>query len=264
MFDKFADYFRSLRSPTKRSREDFFLKLIDKGNVPSHIGIIMDGNGRWAKIRGLPRLAGHRAGAKAIREVVSIAPVVGVKYLTLYTFSIENWKRPKDEVDGLMVLFEEMLEKEITELHQKGVRINVIGHINDLSISLRKCFNDAVNLTKDNDSLVLNIALNYSGRAEIIDAVKKLVDAVEDGVLDKNLITEDVFEKYLYTYNMPDPELIIRTSGELRVSNFLLWQIAYSEFWITRTLWPDFNKEHFLMAIYESQNRKRRYGGLDE
>lgn len=262
MFNKFTSYLKSLRSPTKRSGEDFFLNLIDKEKVPTHIGIIMDGNGRWAKSRGLPRLAGHKVGASAIREVVSIAPDVGVKYLTLYTFSVENWKRPQDEVSGLMALFEEMLEKEIIELHQKGVRINVIGRLNELPFSLQKCFNDAVNLTKDNNSLVLNIALNYGGRTEIIDAVKKLLKAIDDGIENKDLITENIFKKYLYTYNIPDPELIIRTSGELRISNFLLWQIAYAEIWVTETLWPDFKKEHFLKAIYEFQNRKRRYGGL--
>jgi undecaprenyl diphosphate synthase len=223
----------------------------------------MDGNGRWASKRKLPRLAGHKAGSNAIRRVIEIATEIGVEYLTLYTFSTENWKRPKDEVTGLMSLFEEQLAKETDELDRQGVRIRVLGRMAELPDSTRKAFADAIEKTKGNSRLNLNLALNYSGRAEIVDAANALCEAIRTGK-EKPDITEEMFARYVYTSGMPDPELLIRTSGELRVSNFLLWQIAYSELWITEKLWPDFTKDDFLQAVAEYKQRKRRFGGLVE
>lgn len=243
--------------------EDFSLENIKKAGVPKHVAIIMDGNGRWAAKRRLPRLAGHRAGAKAIRQAVEIATEVGVEYLTLYTFSTENWNRPRDEVYGLMRLFEEQLSKEVDELDKQGVRIRVLGRIEELPKSTRDAFLGAVERTKDNHTLNLNIALNYSGRAEIIDAVKAICGSIREG-MEISDINEEIFSQYMYTSDIPDPELLIRTSGELRVSNFLLWQIAYTEIWITEKLWPDFAKSDFLQAIIDFKKRKRRFGGLNQ
>lgn len=243
--------------------EGLSIDEIKKGEIPRHVAIIMDGNGRWAKSRGKPRLYGHKAGAKAIREVIEVAPEIGVEYLTLYTFSTENWKRPKQEVSGLMRIFEEQLNKEIDELDQNGVRIRAIGRLDDIPASTRKAFRSAEERTKNNSRLNLNIALNYSGRAEIVDAVNAICKARSEGK-EKLEIDEEIFSRYMYTSNMPDPELLIRTSGELRVSNFLLWQIAYAEIWITDKYWPDFGKSDFIQAIADFQKRRRRFGGLDE
>ncbi len=252
-----------LRRKVEKSGEGFSIENIKKGEIPRHVAIIMDGNGRWAKQKGKPRIAGHRAGAKAIRQVIEVAPEVGVEYLTLYTFSTENWRRPKQEVSGLMRLFEEQLSKEIDELDSKGVRIRVIGRIEGLPNSTRAAFLKAQERTKDNKTLNLNIALNYSGRAEIVDAARAICKAAKEGK--ENLdFSEEIFAQYMYTSDIPDPELLIRTSGEFRVSNFLLWQIAYAEIWITDKLWPDFNKQDFLEAIADFQTRRRRFGGLDE
>lgn len=252
-----------LRRLYLRSREGFFLRRVKRCLAPAHVAIIMDGNGRWADERGLPRLAGHRAGAKAIRQVIETAPELGIKYLTLYAFSVENWRRPQEEVMGLMKLFEEMIGREIDDLHRNGVKLNFIGQLEELPESTRKAFKKATELTESNDKLNLSVAINYGGRTEIIDAVRKIVKAAEkDGrVLDE--LNPDSFGKYLYTANVPEPELLIRTSGELRISNFLLWQIAYSELWVTPTFWPDFTRGEFIRAIYDFQQRKRRFGGLD-
>lgn len=252
-----------LRRLYLRSREGFFLRRVKRYLAPAHVAIIMDGNGRWADERGLPRLAGHRAGAKAIRQVIETAPELGIKYLTLYAFSVENWRRPQEEVMGLMKLFEEMIGREIDDLHRNGVKLNFIGQLEELPESTRKAFKKATELTESNDKLNLSVAINYGGRTEIIDAVRKIVKAAEkDGrVLDE--LNPDSFGKYLYTANVPEPELLIRTSGELRISNFLLWQIAYSELWVTPTFWPDFTRGEFIRAIYDFQQRKRRFGGLD-
>jgi len=252
-----------LRGRGNKPREDLSLEELKKGNIPKHVAIIMDGNGRWAKKRKKPRLAGHRAGAKAIRQVVEFAPEVGVEYLTLYTFSTENWRRPKEEVSGLMRLFEEQLSKEIDELDSKGVRIRVVGRLDEVPERTKKAFQEAINRTKNNKTLNLNIALNYSGRAEIIDASKAICKKVREGAETQDF-DEEIFSEYMYTSNMPDPELLIRTSGEFRISNFLLWQIAYAEIWITDKYWPDFTKQDFLMAIADFQKRRRRFGGLEE
>jgi undecaprenyl diphosphate synthase len=256
--------FKSLRTFSKRSREDFFLKRTDQKKAPIHVAIIMDGNGRWANKHGLPRIAGHRAGAKAIREVVRTAPEIGIKYLTLYTFSVENWKRPKDEVTSLMELFEERLKEEIDELDENGVRLNVLGRLNELPDSTQNTFIEAMKRTANNKKLTLNVALNYGGRIEILDAIRNLAEKAKGGEIEPSAIDLEMVSSFLYTDGQPDPELLIRTSGEYRVSNFLLWQIAYTELWITPILWPDFTRENFLEAIYDFQQRKRRFGGLEE
>ncbi|MHB8842063.1 MAG: isoprenyl transferase [Candidatus Aquicultor sp.] len=252
-----------LRGKIHKSGEDLSIEEIKKGLIPRHVAVIMDGNGRWAKKRRQPRLAGHRAGAKAIRSIVEIATEVGVEYLTLYTFSTENWRRPQDEVLGLMELFEEQLEKDLDELDRQGVKIGVIGRLDEVRESTRNAFQRAIERTKDNAKLNLIIALNYSGRAEILDTAKALCAAVKEGK-ETSDFDEEIFSRYMYTSNIPDPELLIRTSGEMRISNFLLWQIAYAEIWITDKLWPDFSKKDFVQAIAEFQTRRRRFGGLDE
>jgi undecaprenyl diphosphate synthase len=256
---------QGLRDKEKTDSEVLSIEIakVKKGIIPEHVAIIMDGNGRWAKKRRKPRISGHRAGAKAIREVVEIAHELGVKYLTLYAFSKENWRRPKEEVTGLMSLFEEKIRRELDELDKKGVRIRVIGRIDELPARTREAFLTAQERTKNNTGLVFNIALSYSGRAEIVDAVKAYCDAIEKSGRTTE-INEEIFAKYLYTSYMPDPALLIRTSGEQRISNFLLWQIAYSEIFITEKLWPDFKKMDFVGAVAEFQTRKRRFGGLNE
>lgn len=235
---------------------------IDENNIPKHIAIIMDGNGRWAKERNLPRSIGHKAGAEAIRNIVKECSTLGVKYLTLYAFSTENWKRPKDEVSALMNLLVEFLKKEFKELDANNVVINSIGDITALPKKCETELTNAYERTKNNTGLVLNLALNYGGRVEIINAIKNLCDDVIKGKVNKDNIDEKEFEKYLYTKSMPDPDIIIRPSGEQRLSNFLLWQCAYSEFWYSDINWPDFKKEHLIKAIYDYQNRDRRFGGI--
>lgn len=247
-----------------RTCGDLFLKRIDFKRVPLHVAIIMDGNGRWAKKRGLPRIAGHREGIKSIREVVKAAAEAKIKYLTVYTFSVENWRRPKEEVTVLMNLLEETLKKERDELNKNGVKVNIVGELKQLPESTQKECQEIMELTKDNSNLNLNIALNYGGRTEIAQAVQKIVQEVKEGKEKLNSISINTISEHLYTKGMPDPELLIRTSGEFRVSNFLLWQIAYTEFWITPVLWPDFNRYHFFKALLEFQKRKRRFGGLQD
>lgn len=222
----------------------------------------MDGNGRWAQKRGMMRIYGHKAGVKTVREIVKACSELGIKYLTLYAFSTENWKRPLEEVNFLMDLLVEYLSKEVNELNKNNVKINFIG---DISFLPKKCkveIDRAQNITKENDGLVLNIALNYGGRDEIVKAVKKICHKVVNKELSIDAITEQIVSENLYTQNQPDPDLIIRTSGEKRLSNFLLWQSAYSELWFTDVLWPDFNKKHLIEAILYYQTRKRRFGGI--
>ncbi len=247
----------------RRSKEKTLISKIEKGNIPEHVAIVMDGNGRWAKRRRLPRIAGHRAGSEAIRRIVEFAPEIGIKVLTLYTFSSENWKRPKNEVDKLMKLFEETLNDELPELHEKGVRIIVLGDLSNLPDSTRIAFEKATELTKNNKTLTVCTALNYGGRQELVQALFKIARDVKNGKTDVQKINQEMINEYLYTAGLPDPELLIRTSGEFRISNFLLWQIAYTEIYFTPILWPDFGRVDLLNAIYEFQNRRRRYGGLD-
>lgn len=235
---------------------------IDMGNIPKHIAIIMDGNGRWAKKRKLPRTMGHKAGVETIRRVLKEADRLGVKYMTLYAFSTENWKRPKDEVNALMKLLIQYLKQEINELHKNGVKINVLGDISRLPIECQKEIKSSVEKTKNNTGITMNIALNYGGRDEIIRATKLIVEDVLNGNINLEDINDGIFEKHLYTKDIPDPDIIIRPSGEQRLSNFLLWQCAYSEFWYSDICWPDFKEEDLRRAIYDFQNRDRRFGGI--
>ncbi|MCA1073134.1 isoprenyl transferase [Clostridium bowmanii] len=233
---------------------------LDKSKIPEHIAIIMDGNGRWAKERNLPRALGHRAGVEAIRKVVKECNNLGVKYLTLYAFSTENWNRPMQEVESLMKLLVEYLKNEFEELNNNDVVINSIGNISKLPRLCRVELDKAYEKTKNNKGLVLNLALNYGGRSEIVDAVKKISLDLKNKKISEDEITEDLFSKYLYTGEMPDPDLIIRPSGELRLSNFLLWQSAYSELWFSDINWPDFHEEELKSAIADYQKRDRRFG----
>ena len=235
---------------------------LDLSNIPQHVAIIMDGNGRWAKERNLPRTMGHKAGVETIRRIIKESDRLGIKYITLYAFSTENWKRPKDEVDALMKLLVQYLKSEIKNLHENNVRLRVLGDITELPNHCEIEINDAIELTKNNSGLVLNIAFNYGGRDEIIRAVKNIVTDVENGKLKDKNIDEDIFNKYLYTKEIPDPDLIIRPSGEQRISNFLLWQCAYSEFWYSNVNWPDFSESDLQKAIHDYQNRDRRFGGV--
>jgi undecaprenyl diphosphate synthase len=237
---------------------------IDPNRIPQHIAIIMDGNGRWAAQRGLPRLAGHRAGAKAVRAVVKQAAEIGIRFLTLYTFSSENWRRPKLEIDGLMRLFEETLAAEMDELHQKDVVIRVIGDLSRVHEGTRSRFERAMEKTRHNGGLTLVVALNYSGRADLLRAINTLVAqaAVESDPVPE--LDEAALSGYLSTAGLPEPELVIRTSGELRLSNFLIWETAYSEFWVTPVLWPDFRGQDLLDGISDYQLRDRRFGGLSD
>lgn len=235
---------------------------LNKDNIPKHIAIIMDGNGRWAKQKKLPRTLGHKAGVETIREIVKECSNLGVKILTLYAFSTENWKRPKEEVGALMKLLVEYLKKELKELHEENVIIRTIGDISKLPKICQQELTNAYNTTKNNTGLILNLALNYGGRDEIINAMKEIGAKIKEGILSPEDINEEVISQVLYTKNLSDPDIIIRTAGEQRLSNFLLWQCAYSEFWYTDIKWPDFKKDDLCKAIYDYQNRDRRFGGL--
>ncbi|SNR89131.1 Undecaprenyl pyrophosphate synthetase [Anaerovirgula multivorans] len=235
---------------------------IDLEKIPGHIAIIMDGNGRWAKKKGLPRTLGHRAGVEALRDVVRTASDIGVQYLTLFAFSTENWKRPEQEVSALMKLLIEFLKKEVSELHKNNVKINTIGDILAFPTAVQDEISKSKSLTNSNTGLCVNIALNYGSRDEITRAVQKLSIEISNNKLSIDDINEDIIKKYLDTENIPDPDLLIRTSGEYRLSNFLLWQCAYTELWFTDTYWPDFNGKHLLEAIFDFQNRQRRFGGV--
>ena len=232
--------------------------------MPQHIAIIMDGNGRWAKSKGLMRVAGHRVGVQALKNTIIALDELGIGHLTVYAFSTENWKRSKDEVDALMELITEFINKEIDYLDEKGVRVNPIGDISALTPKALESISYAKEKTKNNSHIVFNVALNYGGRQEIVRAAKAICEDVKRDALQIEDIDEALFSSYLYTAGQPDPDLVIRSSGELRISNFLLWQIAYSEFWITNILWPDFKKEDLWQAVWEYQNRDRRYGGVSK
>lgn len=237
---------------------------IDLSNLPRHIAVIMDGNGRWAKKKGAMRIFGHRNAVQAVREVTEGCGELGVQYLTLYAFSTENWSRPKDEIDGLMELLVNTLKQEINRLMENRVRLMTIGETSNLPVKCQENLEWAIDQTKNNTGLTLNIALSYSGRWEILKAVQQLVEDVNQGKLAVTDINAERFENYLQTSGIPDPELLIRTSGELRISNFLLWQIAYTELYITPTLWPDFKKENLYEAIWSYQQRERRFGKTSE
>src|SRR5690606_23842018 len=233
-------------------------------NLPKHVAIIMDGNGRWAKKQGFERTFGHQSAIKAVRSAIETCGDLGIPYLTLFAFSTENWNRPKLEVAFLMKLLSKTITSEIQELHEKGIRLLVIGEIEALPEYVATPLQKALDLTKDNQKATLTIALNYGSQAEILRATKKIVQKVQDGKLDPNAIDFQIFEENLYTHNIPQVDLLIRTSGEFRISNFLLWQIAYAELYFTDVLWPDFRKEHFLDAISDFSKRERRFGKTGE
>ncbi|QSH40388.1 isoprenyl transferase [Lentisphaerota bacterium ZTH] len=226
-----------------------------------HVAIIMDGNGRWAKKRGLPHLEGHRKGAEAVQTAIETAQELGLEYLTLYAFSTENWSRPQDEVDGLMSLLEEFIEEKLDVLQEKKVRLKTVGRTEELPETTRQKLYEGIEKTAGNDRGTLVLAINYGGRAEIVDAAKKIARAAVENELKPEAIDEKVFAQYMYDPSIPDPDLMIRTSGELRLSNFLIWELSYAEFYITDILWPDFGREEFYKAADAFYGRKRRYGG---
>jgi undecaprenyl diphosphate synthase len=229
-------------------------RLPDK--VPTHVAVIMDGNGRWARERGLPRLAGHRAGVENLRRVIRACGDFGINYLTIYAFSTENWERPPDEVRGLMSILEEVIYRELNELHKNGVQLRHLGRLEQLTPALQEKVRHAIEMTRENTKLVLNVAWNYGGRDEIVRAIQRMM---ADGVAPDE-VNEELVARYLYTRDCPDPDLIIRTSGEMRVSNFLIWQGAYAEWYVTPTYWPDFGREELLKALFEYARRERRFG----
>jgi undecaprenyl diphosphate synthase len=233
-----------------------------KANLPTHVAIIMDGNGRWAKQRGLPRVEGHRQGAESVKAVVKAAGELGIKFITLYAFSVENWNRPKDEVDTLMKYLLRFLKRELGEMSKNNIRLQAIGQLWRLPENIQDQLRKTTQATAKNNGITLTLALSYGGRTEIVDAVRQIAHEVKAGKLDAGEINEQVIAHHLYTHGTPDPDLLIRTSGEMRVSNFLLWQISYAEFVITKTLWPDFGKREFYAALEEYSQRQRRYGGV--
>jgi undecaprenyl diphosphate synthase len=239
--------------------EASLLKSIDRNRLPRHIAVIMDGNGRWARQRRLPRVAGHRAGIEAVREIVEVSARMGLEILTLYAFSVENWKRPQAEVRTLMSLLKEYVRRELRRLVEANIRFLAIGRIDELAPSVRRELERATEKTGSNTGMLLNVALNYGGRAELVDSFNRLLDQ-QNG--NRVPVTEETISKFLYTAGIPDPDLLIRTSGEMRISNFLLWQIAYSEIYVTPTYWPDFRRRHLFEAILDYQKRDRRYGGI--
>src|SRR5664279_551486 len=241
-----------------------FKEKLDTEKMPRHIAIIMDGNGRWAKEKGKDRLFGHYSGVESVRNIVEGCAELAIEYLTLYAFSTENWDRPKDEVTGLMELLVETIKQEVTTLNKNNISLHVIGNVDMLPLSARNELGEACEATKTNTGLNLIMALSYSSRWEIMNAVKEIATKVEEKTLDPKEITSEVFEQYLCTASFPDPELMIRTSGEYRISNFLLYQLAYSELYFTDTLWPDFRKENLYEAILDFQNRERRFGKTSE
>jgi undecaprenyl diphosphate synthase len=228
--------------------------------IPQHVAIIMDGNGRWARRRGLPKLAGHRAGVETAREILEVAKKLGVKVLTLYTFSTENWKRSRQEISALFGLLEDYLDKEIGKLNENDIRFNVIGDLEGLPQALRAKLEHAISTTRQNSSFLLNLALNYGARQEIVEAARAIAEEASAGKMRPSDITEEVFSRHLYTKGIPDPDLLIRTSGEMRISNFLLWQISYTEIYVTKKYWPDFHARDLKRAILDFQRRQRRFG----
>jgi undecaprenyl diphosphate synthase len=249
-----TDYFFS-----GRGRELY--SQLDPGRVPAHVAIIMDGNGRWAAQRNLPRIAGHRSGAKAIEEAIASAIETGVRYLTIYSFSTENWRRGADEVHALMGLFVEVLKAKMTDLQEQDVRVRVIGRLEEMPPATAAAFRDAMAATESNTTLDLIVALNYGGRGEIADAARRIAGEAAGGTLAVEDVDEDAITARLYTAGVPDPDLLVRTGGEMRLSNFLLWQVAYSEICVTEVLWPDFDRDEFIAALIDYQKRERRFGG---
>lgn len=258
MFKKIRLWKKQNNSSTLREK----IEEIKKMPVPEHVAIIMDGNGRWAKKRALPRIAGHHEGMKVVRKTTKLANSLGIKVLTLYAFSTENWKRPKNEVEYIMKLPEEFLGTFLPELIKENIQVKMMGYKEQLPAHTLQAIEKAIEETKNNNGLILNFALNYGSRSEILDAVKQVLNDCKSGIMKENELDEKVFSSYLMTSNFADPDLLIRTSGEMRLSNFMLWQLAYTEFWFTEVLWPDFNEKHLIEAIEAFQNRQRRFGGI--
>jgi len=262
LFKRLMGNRRNAVSGCNELSEQEMLQQLDPARMPQHVAIIMDGNGRWATQRGALRSLGHRAGVKALREVVKLGVEIKLKYLTVYAFSTENWKRPREEVNTLMDLLVEYIYKEIDELCANNVRIHPMGLLSELPARAQEAVALAIDRSKNNTGLVFNIALNYGGRAELLRAVHLIGRKIERGELEVEQITEQVIADHLFTAGQPDPDLLIRPSGDYRVSNFLLWQLAYTEFWLTNTMWPDFGRKNFLKALLDFQHRERRFGGL--
>lgn len=252
------NFFRGKR----RKRAAQLKEPAPQGELPSHVAIIMDGNGRWARRRGLPRIAGHHAGMKMVREIIRACDDFGISCLTLYAFSTENWKRPEGEVEYLMRLPEEFFRSEIDELVDRGVRVRFIGDTSKLPLHTQETVRRTLDRTQSNAGMTVNFALNYGGRAEVVQAARRFAQEVASGRVAADDLTEEMFEAGLSTQGLPDPDLVIRTSGEVRLSNFLIWQAAYSELWFTDILWPDFNRDHLRQALTDYSGRMRRFGGL--
>ena len=238
------------------------MEQVDPSKLPEHIAIIMDGNGRWARKRAMNRIKGHEEGTESVRVIVRTSRNIGIKWLTLYAFSEENWKRPKREISALMSILKRFLKSELAEMLENGIRFQTIGNTDRLPEDVQKLLNETIEKTSENNNMVLSLALSYGGRQEIIRAVKKIGEDIESGKLKAKNISEELIKNSLYTSGIPDPDLLIRTSGEYRISNFLLWQIAYTEIYVTPTLWPDFREEEFLRSIKDFQSRERRYGAI--
>ncbi len=257
---KFTLKLSSLLSNFPKLQTKLLIDSLDKNNIPNHVAIVMDGNGRWAKKRGLPRIKGHIEGTKSIKRVLEIAYDLNIKYITLFALSQENWDRPKQEVDGILKIIRKSLHDELNQLNEKGIKVFIIGNFERVPEDIIKTIKNVQKTTKSNEKMNFCIAFSYGGREEITQAAKNLAKDVLEGKIKIHDIEENIFRNYLYTKDIPDPDLLIRTSGEIRISNFLLWQMAYTEFVFTPVLWPDFNKYHFLKAILEYQVRERRFG----
>lgn len=257
---KFTLKLSSLLSNFPNLQTKLLINSLDKNNIPNHVAIIMDGNGRWAKARGLPRIKGHIEGTKSIKRVLEIAYDLNIKYVTFFTFSKENWDRPKQEVDGILKIIRKSLHDELNQLNEKGIKVSIIGNFEKVPEDIIKIIKNVQKTTKSHEKMNVCIAFSYSGREEITQAAKNLANDILEGKMKILDIEESIFKNYLYTKDIPDPDLLIRTSGEIRISNFLLWQMAYTELVFTPVLWPDFNKYHFLKAILEYQARERRFG----
>ena len=238
-------------------------ELLQRGNLPRHIAIIMDGNGRWARARGVPRLLGHREGRKSVREAIRGCVDLGIEVLSLYTFSLENWNRPRREVDALMTILRATLREEREDLLRNNVRLQVVGRPDDLPAAVRREIAETEGFLSQNTGMLLLLALSYSGRGEMVDAVRRMLEDQKQGEVSPGDVDEELLSSYLYTAGLPDPDLLIRTSGEMRISNFMLWQLAYTELWITETLWPDFRRRHLFRAVADYQTRERRFGRVD-
>jgi undecaprenyl diphosphate synthase len=253
---------KMIKKGSRQLSKEQLRSMIDHQNLPRHVAIIMDGNGRWARARILPRIAGHRVGMGAALNIVEAASNLGIEVLTLYAFSVENWRRPAEEVNSLMKLLVEYLKREVSSMMRNNIRFQAIGRIEGLPVWVQQQIDWAVEETRRNTGMLLNVALNYGGQSEIVDAAKRIIEAVKNKRLEPDKLDEKTFAGYLYTAGLPDPDLLIRTSGEMRISNFLLWQSAYAELLITQTLWPDFREREFLQAIIEYQKRERRFGDI--